>query len=326
MGRIYSLGLTVSKGKEDISLSLQQHLPQIEQFIAQAQIILLIVDPLLAFTGRADTHKTAEVRGLLSPLAAMAQRTGCAILAVMHPNKNSKELNPLYRISASLDFAAAARSVTVVAKHPDNPDLCVMATIKCNLSAHPDPMAFGFTHDGCFKWQGVTEVDVAQLMASPRGDEDRNELQEAINFLQELLADGPIAAIQAEAERKEAGISEAKLRRAKKSLGVVSARFNKQGANRGKGEWRWYMPENVQGVQTTCHTNEHLEGSRPNKQHLDMEEGAAFNIVNEHLEDADSEAEISTSDGQPFKAFKVLNCEARDMNTLNDDYIDEWRL
>jgi hypothetical protein len=177
-----------------------------DPFIAQYTSFILVIDPLLAFTGKADTHKTAEVRGLLSPISAMAERTGCAVLGVMHPNKNSHEANLLYRISASLDFAAAARSVMVVAKHPDNPDQRVMATVKCNLSAHPEPMAFGFTHDGHFTWQGVTEVDVSQLLAPPLREEDRSELEEAISFLQALLADGPIGAAQAEAERKEMGI------------------------------------------------------------------------------------------------------------------------
>ncbi|HZA23595.1 MAG TPA: AAA family ATPase, partial [Dehalococcoidia bacterium] len=114
MNRIHSLGLTVSKGAEEIGLSLQQHLREIERSIVENDIILMVVDPLLAFTGKIDTHKSAETRALLSPMAAMAERTGCAILAVMHPNKNSQEGNLLYRISASLDFAAAARSVMVV--------------------------------------------------------------------------------------------------------------------------------------------------------------------------------------------------------------------
>jgi hypothetical protein len=240
----------------------------------------------------------------------------------MHPNKNSHEANLLYRISASLDFAAAARSVMVVAKHPDNPDQRVMATVKCNLSAHPEPMAFGFTHDGLFTWQGVTKVDVSQLMAPPLRDEDRSELEEAISFLQALLADGPIGAAQAEVERKQVGISERKLKQAKAALGVVSARVNKEGAQRGKGEWKWYMPENVQGGQTTCQTVGPLERSRSNEGPPDTEEGAAFNKVNGPLEDSelgtlearDSEGEISTNH---LQAFKGANLEGQGLAPLN---------
>jgi hypothetical protein len=331
MSRIFSLGLTVHKAEEDKSLSLQQHLPLIEREILEKGIILLVVDPLLGFTGKADTHKTAEVRGLLSPMSAMAERTGCAILAVMHPNKNSQESNLLYRISASLDFVAAARSVMVIAKHPNNPDQRVMVTVKCNLTAHPEPLAFGFTMDGCFTWKGVAEVDVSRLMAPSMREEDRNELQEAIYFLQTLLADGPIAATQAEAERKEMGISERTLRRAKAALGVESARFNKEGSNRGKGEWRWYMPENVQGGQTTCPTVGRLEDSSSKGHFPDMEEGAAFNIANGRLEDStlgrlenpDPEGEKSKN---PVQSFKAANPEGRDLAALNDDVDREVEL
>jgi putative DNA primase/helicase len=250
MSRIFNLGLTVHKGEAEVGLSLQEHLPQIEQKILEKKIILLVVDPLLAFTGKVDTHKTAEVRAVLSPMSAMAERTGCVILAVMHPNKNSKEGNLLYRISASLDFAAAARSVMVVAKHPDNPDQRVMATVKCNLSAHPQPIAFGFTHDGCFAWQGVTEVDVAQLMASPIREEDRNERAEAKDFLKTLLADGPVPANQVEEKRKELGIASRTLSRAKDALGIVSLRSGTGGQGQGKGRgktasWYWYLPEHL---------------------------------------------------------------------------------
>src|SRR5918992_3641686 len=240
MSRIFSLGLTVHKAEEDKSLSLQQHLPLIEREILEKGIILLVVDPLLAFTGKADTHKTAEVRGLLSPIAAMAGGGRRALFSVIHPNKNSSETNLIYRISASLDFAAAARSVMVVAKHPDNPDQRVMATVKCNLSAHPEPMAFGFTHDGCFAWRGVTELDMSRLMASA-DREDSSALDEAKQFLQEVLADGEMPARDVLGEARECSIHEKTLRRAVKDLGIDVVRVGEQG-KKGGGRWVWRLP------------------------------------------------------------------------------------
>ena len=188
------------KGEEEVGLSLKDHMQQIEQKISDLNITLLVIDPVLAFTGRTDTHKSAEVRALLSPLAAMGERTGCAILGIMHLNKNSTEGNLLYRLNSSLDFAAAARSVMVVAPHPDNPELRVLATAKCNLSAKPIPLLFGFTNDGCFMWKGTADIDVSQLLASPMRDEDRSEMDEAINFLTDLLKEGPATAKTVEQE------------------------------------------------------------------------------------------------------------------------------
>lgn len=179
----------------------------------------------------------------------MAERTGCAILGVMHPNKNSKEGNLLYRISASLDFAAAARSVMVVARHPDNPEQRVMATVKCNLSAHPQPMAFGFTHDGHFTWQGVTAVDVSQLMVAT-AREDTPALEDAKQFLRDVLADGAVLAKDVLAEARECGIKEITLRRAAKELGVDIAHLGKRG-EKGGGKWTWRLAKQDDQITTT---------------------------------------------------------------------------
>jgi hypothetical protein len=329
MSRIDSLGLTVSKGEEEMGLSLQQHLPQIEREILQKEVILLVVDPLLAFTGKVDTHKTAEVRGLLSPLAAMAERTGCAVLGVMHPNKNSQEANLLYRISASLDFAAAARSVMVVAKHPDNPDQRVMATVKCNLSAHPEPMAFGFTHDGHFTWQGVTEVDVSQLMAPPIRDEDRNEREEAKEFLKTLLADGPVPANQVEEERKELGISSRTLARAKADLGITSERSGTEGKSRGKGKWDWYLPEHLpetfKDATPPPPTSGNLKNLERGRDAVDTKQGEMFKDATGNLKDILPGGNLKKpspdrdSDIKPTETFKIANPGGRDVASLNKE-------
>ena len=92
MSRIFSLGITVRKGDEEVGLSLKEHISQIEQKVRELDITLVLIDPVLAFTGWTNTHKSAEVRAFLSPLTAMAERTGCALLSIMHPNKNSTEV------------------------------------------------------------------------------------------------------------------------------------------------------------------------------------------------------------------------------------------
>ena len=101
-----------------MALSLTEHLPQIEDAVATYNAILLVIDPILALTGRKDTHKASDVRAILAPLAAMAERTGCAVVTILHLNKNSKEGNALYRVTSSLDFVAAARSARHATAEP----------------------------------------------------------------------------------------------------------------------------------------------------------------------------------------------------------------
>ena len=50
---------------------------------------LVIIDPLFGFTGgQIDIHKANQCRAVSAPLAAIAERQGCAIVAVRHLGKS----------------------------------------------------------------------------------------------------------------------------------------------------------------------------------------------------------------------------------------------
>jgi hypothetical protein len=82
---------------------------------------LLIVDPLVAtLAGKTDSYKDHDVRRALAPLAAYADRAGIAVLCVMHLTKGQSE-NLLNRVSGSIGFGGAARSVLAFMRDPDDP-------------------------------------------------------------------------------------------------------------------------------------------------------------------------------------------------------------
>ena len=88
LSRIHAIGITLKQGDQQVSLSLAEHLMQLEEAILHHRAVLLVLDPILAFLGRkADTHKSSDVRAVLAPLAAMDDRTGRATLAILHLNK-----------------------------------------------------------------------------------------------------------------------------------------------------------------------------------------------------------------------------------------------
>ena len=64
--------------------------------------------------GSTDSHRDAEVRGLIAPLATIAERTDAAILGVMHLAKSTQR-PAIYRAVGSIAGAAAARVVLTVA-------------------------------------------------------------------------------------------------------------------------------------------------------------------------------------------------------------------
>ena len=73
------------------------------------------------------------MREVLTPLAQLAERTGCAILIIRHLNKGNSA-NSLYRGAGSIGFIAAARIALLVAHDPGDEQKRVFATIKNNLS------------------------------------------------------------------------------------------------------------------------------------------------------------------------------------------------
>ena len=244
-----SIGLLVRDGEKDVALSLPDHLPQIEEAIIKRNVILLIIDPLLAFTGgrRVDSYKQSEVRPLLTRLASLAQRTECAVVCVMHLNKNEKIQNPLNRISDSIAFAATARSVLGVAEHPDDPNLRVLVSIKHNLSARPLDLAYQISGNrsdevGTFEWSSEPVAINWRNIFTKK--ENLTKVRVADHFLDQVLSQGSVESEILFEKAQHLEISISALNRAKKNrVGTpteVQARRITTG-NQGDGHWEWVL-------------------------------------------------------------------------------------
>ena len=98
---------------------------------------LVIIDPISAFMGATDTHRNSDVRAVLARLGAVAAGHDVAIVCVTHLSKSTEgqSKKAVHRLMGSLAFAAAARMVWMVGKHPDDADRRVMTLVKSNLDA-----------------------------------------------------------------------------------------------------------------------------------------------------------------------------------------------
>lgn len=214
----------------------------LEKAIAEVEAKLIIVDPVMAYTAGADTHVDSEVRSVLSRLAELAQRTGVAILAVRHLNKAGGS-NPLYRGGGSIGFIASARSGLLVAPDPDDMEgkRRILAATKSNLAELPPSLAYTIeapTGAAKITWLGMSELTAKSLLAAPSDGEEKTALDEAKDFLRDLLSDGPVEAKQVKAEARDAGIAERTLARAKQLLAVQAV---KSGFG-DTGRWVWCLP------------------------------------------------------------------------------------
>jgi len=216
---------------------LHDDLSRLETVIDERDIDLAIIDPLNAYLAGVDSHKAAEVRAALAPLAAMAERTGVAVLVILHLNKSTGG-NALYRASGSLDFVAAARSVLGVAEDPDHEGRRLLLPVKLNLAAKPEGIGFCITDEGVeFDYEAVTIDAAAAFGVKQRADSE--PMSEAKEFLERVLASGvPYPSKVIFEEAKEEGISRATLWRAKKALGVKASR---QGGLGKEGAWHWQL-------------------------------------------------------------------------------------
>ena len=102
---------------------------------------LVIVDPISAYLGRIDSHKNAEVRGVLAPLAKFAADYDVAIVSVTHLNK-SPSVDPLTRVIGSTAFVAAARAAFLVKEDKRDPERRLFLPLKSNLSRACHGLAF----------------------------------------------------------------------------------------------------------------------------------------------------------------------------------------
>ena len=210
-----------------------------------SDVRLVIIDPISAYLGGADSHNNSDVRSLLTPLAELARKHEIAIVCVNHLNKGQGAA--IYRMSGSIAFVAAARAAFAVAKDKDDPKRRLMLPVKNNLALDQGGLAYHVetTPSGApiIAWEAdpVIDVDIEQAMGAQRGETRQGgKLSDAAEWLRNILLDGPMEADQLEVEAKAAGISWATIRRAKNMAGADS---RKRGFDRG---WEWYLIEDAQ--------------------------------------------------------------------------------
>ena len=225
-GRVMILSHVDVDGREE-SLSLNRHLATFEQVLARPGLALLILDPLDAMLGGIDTHRSADLRSALAPLCRLASKHGVALLIVHHLRKGGQG-TALDRLSGSLAIGAAARTVLLAVRDPDQEDARYLAVIKSNIAREAPTLGYSLEGDGesapRVEWApGTADVDVLDLLAAAEGERRRDRgtpaVDEARTWLLAELANGPVAVRFLYDRARSAGISKAALRRAKEEIG-----------------------------------------------------------------------------------------------------------
>jgi hypothetical protein len=217
---------------------LAEHMKEI------GDVALVVIDPISAYmgAGKIDTHKTSDVRAVLTLLRDFADKHSVAVLGLTHPSKSvTRAMNAA---TGSGGFVAAARATWLFTRELDEEGQetgrTLMLPIKNNLSDKRNngisyrlaSFDFGGGVTAPYvMWDEAVSITADQALAMtlepPTGGTsgDGSALAEAITFLtDEFMMAERIEASELVTWAKNAGISEKTLRTARSRLGVVTKR------------------------------------------------------------------------------------------------------
>ena len=205
---------------------------RLEEAIIQTKAGLVVLDPIQGFLGTdVDMHRANEIRPLMKRVAVLAEKYHCAIILIGHMNKNSNGKSS-YRGLGSIDFQAAARSVLLVGRIKNEPEIRVVCHVKSSLAPEGKSIAFRLDKDTGFEWIGEYDISADDLLS---GDNRGQKIHAAKEFLKEVLASGSVAQTKVAEEAESRGIKKKTLWNAKKELEIDSVKIGNQ--------WFWMLPE-----------------------------------------------------------------------------------
>ena len=223
--------LNIIEDTDPLSLSDER----IEKAITETGARLMILDPIQGYIGEdVDINRANEIRTVLKKVAAVADRTGCAIVLVGHLNK-AKGASSQYRGLGSIDFRAAARSVLLVGRLRKEPNVRIIVHDKSSLAPEGKSMAFNLGNEDGFYWlDGYSEISAEELLC---GYSTETKTAVAEELIRDMLDDGKeVMADEFFRMAESKNISRRTVNEAKKKIPNIKTR------KVGKG-WAWSIPE-----------------------------------------------------------------------------------
>lgn len=229
---------------EGMTFSVGVDTPDLIDALKGRNVAMVVLDPLDGHLTDTDTHRKAEVQQNVAKLAILAQELRCGALGLAHLNKGEVR-DLLARVVGSVGFTTSVRSVIGVGEHPDNPEERVCVCAKANMTNKAEVPALRFKVEKGFvdHPDGGDPIDTGKVVIL--GEEmgidpntvidsgspaERAAVDIAVDWLNDILGDGPQPSVDIKKWAKAADIHERTLQRARVKAGVkVTRNENEQG-------------------------------------------------------------------------------------------------
>jgi hypothetical protein len=216
----------------------------LEVAVRQTRAALVVIDPMMAFfPPDVSANNNQAISTALLPFSALAAEAGACVLLVRHLRKGGGA-GAIYRGLGSIGILGAARTGLVVSRHPDDPELRVLAPSKTNIGPPGESLGFRLARNDSgqtvVQWAGPLDVTADDLFGAGTPLRAGNRSRErASDWLKQFLAEGengpPRSSRPPRRPASRSGCSTAPRR----SSGLRSAAVKKE----GKVEWWWRDPE-----------------------------------------------------------------------------------
>ena len=209
--------------------------------IAEKQPRIVFLDPIQAFMSGVDGNSNIDVREFMSRLGEIAMNRKCAIICVRHFGKGAQD-KAMKKGLGSTDFVGISRNQFGLARRSDGVRGFIVFHMKTNFERGESMLFTMGDADGrkgeqpkigFDKFTDITADDFFSGETSMRGP-DQDEREVAKEYLLEALAGGPKSATALKSQGEARTISASTLDRARKELGIITAKQGKI--------WFWSLP------------------------------------------------------------------------------------
>jgi putative DNA primase/helicase len=258
LSRVHILKCIRSDGK-DRQFLLGEDLKLLEGEIAElGDVALITIDPITAYMGKIDSHKTTDVRAQLGPLKDFAERMNVAVSTITHPAKSTSQ-KAIDQFIGSQAFIAAGRighvcieEVTgeenektgrILYTNAKNNPHTKMPTLAFRIAEFigQDPNTRNTIAAPHVVWEkdavNITADEAVRAASGTSGGKKSDGQKQAQEFLKEILSKGVPVLVKVILSAGSAhGFSKQQLKLAREKLGKVAVVQVREGWT-----WQWMM-------------------------------------------------------------------------------------